>query len=230
MKFEHDPVLHKTLPRRAKHVFHIFELYSGNHSKVFKANTLATLLLLEWAKSAGVETMTYLSSGDVYGKGEQVDERSKCDPQGFYATTKYQTEMLLRFYQRFFSIKVVRIFFPFGAALEQGYVYELANAIKYGDKCNTKFGRVTPTFVDDAVLPMIKVREQKETDVFNICGSSVKTDALVEEIGRVVQKSHRKIEPGKHSLVGSNTLAKERLGYSETALSKGIEISFEHLK
>ena len=230
LKLEHDPVLHKTLPRRIKHVFHVFELYSGNHTKVFKANTLATLLLLEWAKNAGVETMIFLSTGEVYGKGEKLDEKSKCDPHGFYATAKYQAETLLRFYQRFFRIKIVRVFFPFGTALEQGYIFELANAIKYGDNYTAKYSSITPTFIDDAVTPVLRVRGQKDSDIFNICGSRVKTDAVVEEIGRVIQKSHKKIETGKYSLIGANTLAKEQLGYSETALSKAIEISFEHLK
>jgi nucleoside-diphosphate-sugar epimerase len=230
LKFEQDPILHKTLPRKVKHVFHLFELYGGNHAKVFKANTLATLLLLEWAKNAGVETVVYLSSGEVYGKGEKLDEKGKCDPHGFYATTKHQTEKLLRFYQRFFRIITVRVFFPFGAALEQGYIYELASAMKHGDNFNANYNSITPTFIDDAVTPILRVLEHKDLDIFNICGSTVRTDELVEEIGRVIQKSHKKMKPGKYSLAGNNILAKEKLGYSETALNKAIEISFEHLK
>jgi nucleoside-diphosphate-sugar epimerase len=230
LKFEQDPVLRKTLPRRVKHVFHLFESYSGNHAKVFKANTLATLLLLEWAKNVGVETMVYLSSGEVYGKGEKLGENGECDPHGFYATTKYQAEKLLRFYQRFFRIITVRVFFPFGAALEQGYIYELASALKHGDNFNADYSSITPTFIDDAVTPILRVREQKDLDIFNICGSAVRTDELIEEIGRVIQKSHKKMKTGKQCLTGNNTLVKEKLGYSETALNKAIEISFEHLK
>jgi nucleoside-diphosphate-sugar epimerase len=230
LRFEQDPILNKTLPRRVKHVFHLFEQYSGSHPKVFKANTLATLLLLEWAKNAGVETMIYLSSGEVYEKGEKLDEKSKCAPHGFYATTKYQAEKLLPFYQRVFRIKTVRVFFPFGAALEQGYVYELADAIRHGNGFNAKYRSITPTFIDDAVGPMIKVRDQQDTDIFNICGSTVEVDDFIDVIAQVMQTSHQKIEPGKHNLVGNNNLAKERLGYSETALNKALETSFEHFK
>ncbi|MGB7054581.1 MAG: NAD(P)-dependent oxidoreductase [bacterium] len=230
LKFEQDPILQKTLPRRVKHVFHIFEQYRGNFSRIFKANTLATLLLLEWAKNAGIESMIYLSSGEVYGKGEILDEKSQCDPHGFYATTKYQSEMLLGFYQRFFRISIVRIFFPFGKCMEQGYIYELANAIKCGDKFNGKYDNIAPTFVDDVVVPLLRIRELKDSNIFNICGSAVKTDGLVEEVAHVVQKSHKKIETGKYSLVGNNARAKEKLGYTETALNKAINISFETLE
>jgi UDP-glucose 4-epimerase len=230
LKFEQDPILQKTLPRRVKHVFHLFEQYRGNFSRVFKANTLATLLLLEWTKSAGIESMIYLSSGEVYGKGETLAEKSQCDPHGFYATTKYQSEMLLKFYQRFFRISMVRIFFPFGQGVEQGYIYELVNAIKYGDEFKGKYDNIAPTFVDDVVAPLLRIRELKDSDIYNICGSAVRTDGLVEEVARVVQKSHKKIETGKYGLVGNNALAKEKLGYTETALNKAIEISFENFK
>lgn len=230
LKFEQDPILQKTLPRRVKNVFHIFETYSGAFPKIFKGNTLATLLLLEWARNAGVETMIYLSSGEIYGNGENLGENSQCDPHGFYATTKYQSEMLLNFYRRFFRISVARVFFPFGNGLEQGYVYDLANTIRFGDKPKGRYEAITPTFVDDLVAPLIRVREQQDANVFNICGSVVRTSMLVDEIARVIQKSPKKMETENRSLVGSNTQAKAKLGYIETSLSKAIEISFENFK
>jgi nucleoside-diphosphate-sugar epimerase len=211
-------------------VFHIFELYGGSFSRIFKANTLATLLLLEWARSAGVESLIYLSSGEVYGRGEALDEKNPCDPQGFYATTKYQSEMLLRFYARYFRVSTVRVFFPFGAGLEQGYIYELASAIKYGDEFKGKYSHITPTFTDDLIAPIIRIREQQDSHVFNICGRAVKSDELIREIARVIQKSHERIETGKYGLLGSNSLAKEKLGYAETALNKALDISFENFK
>jgi hypothetical protein len=112
--------------------------------------------------------------------------------------------------------------------LAAGNIY-LANAIKYGDNLNARYDTIAPTFVDDLIAPIVKVREQ-DTDIFNICGSAVKTSALVDEIARVIKKSHKNIETSKHNLIGSNKLAKERLGYEETALNRAIEISFETFK
>ena len=225
-KLDQDPIFERILPKRIKHVFHTFELYSGKFSRVFKANTLATLLLLEWSKNAGVESFIYLSSGEVYGEGVDLDESKECKPHGFYATTKSQAEMLLRFFQRGFRISTARVFFPFGKGVEQGYVYEMAKAIKKGDPLNGKYDRITPTFVGDVVTPLLRVREQTDTNVFNICGTAVKVEGLVEEIARVIQKPHKQLEPGRQSLVGNNMLVREKLGYIETALNKAINISF----
>ena len=228
-RFEQNPVLEKTLPRKVKHIFHIFELYNGSFPRVFKANTLATLLVLEWAKKVGIERMIYLSSGEVYGQGENLGEKTQCDPHGFYATTKYQSEMLLRFYQRFFQISVARIFFPFGKGLEQGYAYELASAIKRGDRFNGRYGSITPTFADDAIAPLIRIRDQQDSNIYNICGSAIKSAVLVEKIARAIQKSHMNIETGKYNLIGNSNLAREELGYTETPLHTAINIAFEAL-
>ena len=230
LKLEQDPVLQKALPRRVKNIFHIFEQYKGSHITVFKANTLATLLILEWAKGASVEKMIYMSNGEVYGKGEAINEESPCDPHGFYATTKYQSENLLHFYQRFFRIATLRVFFPFGPGLEQGCIYEIASAIKHGDAANGKYTRITPTFVDDAIAPLINARELQEPGVFNICGSPVEINDLSEMIASVMQRSYDKKGKGKYNLVGDNSRASAKLGYSETELNKALHISFENLK
>ncbi len=230
LRLEQDPVLQKALPRRIRNVFHVFEQYKGSHASVFKANTLATLLILEWAKSAGVEKMIYMSSGEVYGAGEALHEESRCEPHGFYATTKYQAEVLVHFYERFFEVSVVRVFFPFGPGLEQGYIYEIAKAIKHGDAVNGKYARITPTFVGDAVAPLIKVRTQQEPGVFNICGSAIKAEELSDEIARIIQKSYNKAGRGKFTLIGDNARAKAKLDYSETALNQALQISFDHFK
>jgi hypothetical protein len=53
---------------------------------------------------------------------------------------------------------------------------------------------------------------------------------LVDEIAGVIQKSPTEMEIENCSLVGSNTQAKAKLGYTETSLHKAIEISFENFK
>ncbi|UCD20111.1 MAG: NAD(P)-dependent oxidoreductase [candidate division WOR-3 bacterium] len=230
LKLEHDPILEKTLPRRIKHVFHLFETFCGRFSKVFKANTLATLLLLDWAKAAGVQSFTYLSSGEVYGAGENRDERSGLEPRGFYGTTKYQAEMLLRFYQRAFRINTIRVFFPYGRGLEQGFVFDLARSIESGGSFQSDYARVSPTFADDVVLPLINVRDQKEGGTYNICGSEINFNTLADKIGEVLGKTPKRVEVGKQVLTGSSKRAREKIGYTETAFDDAIGLSFAHTK
>jgi UDP-glucose 4-epimerase len=230
LKLEHDPILEKTLPRRVKHVFHIFEAYNGRFSKLFKANTLATLLLLDWAKAAGVQSFTYISSGEVYGAGENVDEGAVLQPHGFYATTKYQAEMLLKFYQRAFRISTVRLFFPFGKGLEQGFIFDLARAIESGEPLQSDYDKVSPTFADDIVLPLINIRDQKDGGICNICGSAIDVAALAEKIGETIGKSPQTVQAGKRALTGSSRQAREKIGYAETSFHDAVDRSFAHMK
>ncbi|UCF70681.1 MAG: NAD(P)-dependent oxidoreductase [candidate division WOR-3 bacterium] len=229
-KLEHDPILEKILPRRIKHVFHLFEAYSGRFSKLFKANALATLLLLDWAKAAGVQSFTYLSSGEVYGTGENIEEGAALEPRGFYGTTKFQAEMLLRFYKRSFTISIVRLFFPFGHGLEQGFVFDLARSIEAGEPFQSAYNKVSPSFADDAVLPLINARDQKEGDIYNICGSETSVAVLAEKIGEAIGKAPKRVEAGKHVLTGSSKQAREKIGYAETVFDDAIGRSFAHMK
>lgn len=230
LRFEQDPVLERALPRRVKHVFHIFEHYTGKFSKVFKANTLATLLLLDWAKNAGVESFTYLSTGEVYGKGTDLGETSGFDPRGFYATSKYQAEMILKFYQRAFRINAVRLFFPYGKGLEQGFVFDLVRAMKSGEPFEGDYDTVSPTFADDAVGPLIKIRDQRGEDAYNICGNAVGVSALVQVVEQTIQKPLKKVHLKKNALTGNCFKAKEKLGYVETPLHDAINRSYGHLR
>ncbi len=230
LKFEQDLMFEKALPRRIKNVYHIFELYDGKFPKIFRANTMATLLLLDWSRNGGVENFIYLSTGEVYGKGTKLDEKSPCNPHGFYATTKYHSEMLMKFYRKFFKIHTIRVFFPFGKDVEQGYVYEMANAIKSGGDFNGYYNNISATFVDDLVNPILNLRGQKDSSIHNIGGRAVGTDNVVEEIARVLQKSPKKFETGKNSLIADNRVAIDVLGYSETSMNEAIQHSFENFK
>jgi nucleoside-diphosphate-sugar epimerase len=226
IKLEQDPILDRALPRRVKHVFQNFDVYRGRLAKLFKANTLATLLLLDWAKDAGVQTFTYLSSGEVYGSGENIDENAALDPQGPYALTKYQAEMLLEFYRKAFRINIVRLFFPFGKGVCQGLIADLARAIKDGEPARPDYRVISPTYADDAIGPLIAMREQRQDGVFNLGGSPVKVMALAEQIGQATGKAAAGLQCGSKPLHGNNRRAREKLGYVDTPLADAINASF----
>lgn len=226
VKFEQDPVLDKTLPRKVKHVFHTFDIYGGRRAKLFKANTLATLLLLDWAVNAGVQTFTYLSTGEVYGRGEDLTEKSPLQPHGFYALTKYQAEMLLEFYRKAFRINIVRLFFPFGKGVAQGFIAEMARAIKNGERVESPYQQISPAFVDDAIAPLVAVRDQKEAGVYNLCGSPAGVASLAEQIGQLTGKAAAKIAAGGITLCGNNRRGREALACVETPLAEALAASF----
>ena len=76
IRFDQDTYIEKTLPRRVKTIFHLYDSYTGALPSLFKSNTLATLLLLDWAKKVGASKFIYLSSGEVYGQGQSLKEKA----------------------------------------------------------------------------------------------------------------------------------------------------------
>jgi len=226
IKFDQEMNLEKTLPRKVINVFHLHEVYSGPFTGMFKANPCATLQLLDWSRKIGVKNFIYLSSGEVYGQGGNLIEKSAYNPRSFYATTKFETEILFRYFYKSFNINTVRIFFPFGKNLGEGYISSLHKSIKSGSSIDTEYSIVSPTFVDDAVAPLMKLRQINGNNIFNICGSPVKTESLVDKFREICGRSPKKMRIGKTELFGDNSKAKEILGYTETPLEKALKISF----
>ncbi len=226
IKFDRDVNLEKVLPKKVRNVFHLHEVYSGAFTKIFKSNPGATLLLLDWSRRNSVSKFIYLSSGEVYGHGKNQDEKSAYNPRSFYATTKFETEILFRYYYKSLGINTVRIFFPFGKSLSQGYISNLHQSIKSGDNIETEYSVISPTFINDTIEPLIKLREIKGNQIFNICGSPVKVEVLIDEVKKICRKSPKKVSVGKTELTGDSSKAKEILGYRETFLNEALKSSF----
>ncbi len=227
VKFAQEQHITKGLPRKVKNVFHIYELYQGSFPGVFKANTLTTLLLLDWAKNVGVERFIYLSSGEVYGQGENLTESSGYKAHNFYATTKFQAEYLLKYYTRYFSINTVRVFFPFGKSVRQGLVADIYNSIARGDAIDTPYERIGITFVDDIVEPLLRILQFKGKEVFNLCGETIKVSELITKIGEIIKKKPKAVKTGKLNLSGDCSRAKKLLGFKQTPLDSALRKSFE---
>lgn len=224
VKFEQELNIEKGLPRKAKNVFHIYEVYSGSFTKIFMANVTTTLLLLEWAKKVGASKFILLSSGEVYGNGENIMENSPYNPRSFYATTKFHAETLSRYYNKNFEVKILRLFFPYGKNLQQGYLYNLIESIKNTGIVETDYEIICPTLIDDIIEPLIKLRDQSGNSVYNICGTSILVSELIKEISSATSKSPKKSSTGKTILCGNCSKAKSELGYKETSLKNGIQM------
>lgn len=226
VKFDEDMHYDRNLPRHVKNVFHVFEVYSGPFLKLFKSNTLATILLLDWAKRVGASTFVYLSTGEVYGKGKAVDEKTILSPHSFYATMKFEAEKLLKFYEKSYTLHVARLFFPFGKNMNQGYIADLVKSVASGEAIDTAYGVITPTYINDIIEPLVMLRDLKGNQVINMCGGAIEVKILTEEIQKISGKSAKKVSTGKIELSGNNTKAKETLGYKETPIEEALKKSF----
>ncbi|MCK4250125.1 NAD(P)-dependent oxidoreductase [candidate division WOR-3 bacterium] len=228
IKFDRDVNLEKVLPKKVKNVFHLHEIYTGTFTKIFKSNPGATLLLLDWARRNSVSRFIYLSSGEVYGHGKNLDEKCAYNPRSFYATTKFEAEILFRYYYKSLEINTVRIFFPFGKNLNQGYISNLHQSIKSGDNIETEYSVISPTFINDTIEPLIKIREIKGNQIFNICGSPVKVEVLIDEVKKICGNLPKRVSVGKTELSGDSSKAREILGYRETPFQEALKKSFQN--
>jgi nucleoside-diphosphate-sugar epimerase len=226
IRFDLDSAFEKSLPKRVKCVYHNYEMYYGPFTAVFRANTCATLQLFDWSKKAGVEKFIYISSGEVYGEGSQLKEKSPYNPKSFYATSKFESEMLFRYYAKSFSIDTLRVFFPFGRSHRQAYLCNLYQAVTSGEAIDTEYGVISPTYVDDMVLPLLALREKKENQLINFAGDPIKVSELIEKMISVSGKNPKKIRTGNIELTGDSSKATQALNYSITPLYKAVEDLF----
>ena len=227
LKFDQEKDLTRTLPKRVKYVVHLYDMYSGPFTTMFRANPCATLSLLDWARKAQVEQFVYVSSGEVYGQGSGVDEQAPYNPHTFYATTKFETEYLFRYYHAALPISTVRLFFPFGKRVRGGLITDLKEAIIKERTFQTGYTTISPTFVNDVVDVINTVIEQKSDDVYNVCGSPVNIKDLAEKIASVTGKDLKEIKTGKTVLTGSNAKATRILGFKETPLEEALRHAYQ---
>lgn len=98
---------HKDFPNQAKHIWSV--------------NVQGLLLMLEYARQAGVQHFVLASSGSVYAKSEEVlhEEAPLLTGSGgsFYVRSKIAAELLINAYSVFFSTTSLRFFTMYGAGL-----------------------------------------------------------------------------------------------------------------
>ena len=226
IQFDRDMNFERALPKKVENVFHLYEVYEAPFVKMFRANTSASLQLLDWARSVGVKRFIYLSSGEVYGHGQNLSEDCAYNPRSFYATTKFDTEILFKYYNKSFEIKTVRVFFPFGKNVNRSYITHLFQLIRSGDNIDTEYRIISPTFIDDIVMPLVKIREIHGSEIFNLCGGSIEVKDLIVEIEKLCNRSLKKTNVGRIELTGDSAKARKLLGYTESPFDRALADSF----
>jgi nucleoside-diphosphate-sugar epimerase len=97
-----------------------YNVHNNPHIDIDTNLTVLIRVLENCRKLSGPVTFNFASSWFVYGHGENVDENSHCDPQGFYNITKRTAEQLLISYCKTFNINY--------------RIMRFANVIGIGDK------------------------------------------------------------------------------------------------
>ena len=227
VRFDQDERIDKALPRRVTNIYHVFDMFQGPFTRVFRANVTAVLSLLDWARTIKAQQFMYLSSGDVYGDGTDISEDAAFRPRSFYATTKSQAEELLAYYKTCFDIKIARVFFPFGTNFSDGYVFGLYDAIKRGGGIDTQYRLISPTFAGDLAAPLLRLARIKGHQNVNLCGAPIAIDEFIARLRTVCSGQPKAVKTGSMQLTGNCTKAKELLAFGATPLDDALVQSFK---
>jgi nucleoside-diphosphate-sugar epimerase len=226
IRFDQDERIEKALPRTVTNIFHVYDMYQGPFTRVFRANVSATLSLLDWARMKNVKQFIYLSNGEVYGDGSDIHENADFKPRSFYATTKSQAEALLRYYTKCFDIKIVRVFFPFGKDFSDGYVFGIYDAIRRGEGIDTEYRLISPSYVNDLADPLVRLARMKGHQMMNICGTPIEVQGFIDLMKHACAGQPKTVSTGSMQQTGSSKKAQELLGYRETPLKEALMHSF----
>lgn len=211
-----------------------FETYTDN-------NVLATQLMLEAAKQAGVEAFVYASSSSVYGDTDEfpMREDAKCRPYSPYGVTKLAAENLCQLYWRNFGVPTVSLrfftvygprqrpdmaFHRFFAAMESDRPIEV-----YGDGAQTR----DFTFIGDIVDGIMASPVAPPGSIFNLGGGSRVSllqalGVMGDVVGRRPVIEHRTEQAGDvRDTLASIDRARETIGYEpKISLAAGLEAEY----
>ena len=193
------------LPSRADAVFSLaqarrFREFPRMAQEVFAVNVQATLTLLHWALSVGVQRFIHVSSGGVHGGGREsslceTDLLAMHSPLGFYLGTKLCSEVIFQNYRHFFRTAVtLRPFFIYGPGQRKDmFVARLIESIRNGTPVQLQGEnglRMNPIFVEDASAAIARALHLEGPHIINLAGPEVLTlRALCEIIGRAVGRA-----------------------------------------
>ena len=212
-----------------------FSIYADN-------NVLATQLLLEDCKGAGIKKLIYASSSSVYGDSPQLPlrEDGPCAPLSPYGVTKLAGEHLCALYLRNHDVPTValRFFTVYGPRQRPDMAFHRfiragldgEDIIVFGDGEQTR----DFTYVDDIVSGLVAAMDAPEGMVMNLGGgsrislrSAVQTLEVATGLPMRPKLQPREAGDVRHTCADVS-LAQKTLGfYPNTTLAEGLRREYE---
>ena len=172
-----------------------FRDFPAKALEIFQVNTVQVLRALDFARSTGVKTFIYASSGGVYGFPEKGVSEDVTIPAsgnlGFYLSTKLCAEILTENYAPYMDIVMLRFFFVYGEGQKRSMLIpRLVDNIREG-KAITLQGedgiRINPVHVSDAVRAIQAALDLHGCHRINVAGPDVLSlREICDTIGRKV--------------------------------------------
>lgn len=236
-----NPNFSDALPHKMDYVIHLaqserYRDFPEGVEDVFDVNVRSSLLLLDYAKKAGVKTFILASSGVVYeperqGIKEDRPLTLKKGNLGFYYTTKLCAEALAENYADCMNIIILRFFFVYGLKQRKSMLIpRLIQSVIDGRAIQLHGNNgmlMNPIHVSDAVNAVTKALKVTSSDKFNIAGTEVLSmRQICTTIGNCVQKEPSfdvKPESLPQHLIGDTEKMKSLLCIPKVTFKQGIE-------
>lgn len=230
----------QALPERADALIYLaqsehFRDFPERALDIFGANTMGLVRALDYARSAGVRTFVYGSSGGVYGYGETSMNEELVIPAegglGFYLGTKLCSEIVALNYSALMSVVILRFFFVYGPGQRRTMLIpRLIDNIREGRQVvlqGTDGVRLNPTYVLDAAAAIERALELEGTYKINVAGPEVLTLREMCEIigGAVGRPPVYSIQPGApRHIVGDISKMRELLVSPRIRFGDGLRL------
>lgn len=197
-----QPLDVSVLPKKTDVIIHLaqsphYREFPDNASDVLRINTMLTQSLLEYGVSAGAKQFIYASSGSVYAPYTMpIEESQVLFPQGFYATSKYASELIMHNYADYIDTCAMRLFFLYGPHPEakSTLVNALINRVK-NDQPITVEGKeqqgliFSPTLTTDVAHCINLALNGQWKGVLNVANPEwVSIKQLATQIGQLLEK------------------------------------------
>jgi len=205
---------------------------TDTRENLFQANVKGTFRLLEWARKKGAKSLIYASTGDIYGYcSKPSGEKTLPHPRNFYAFTKYLGELLVKEYNEFFPVIILRLFFPYGGAQRNRLIPRLVEKVIQKEPVivyKGDFPHLNPIHIRDVTEVICRCMKIRRNLVMNVAGDEITTPRLIaQSIGRILHLTPLYKIVEKHTvgdMVGDNTIMKKTLGYElQVKLEEGIK-------
>jgi len=161
-------------------------------SRIYDTNVASLYHWLEFAKHKYIKNFIYTSTASVYGWRKEViglDLTKGFDPMNLYATTKLMGEYLVKSYQEYFPIHILRLNTVYGYNQKKGLILNLAKRIKKGLPivCGGNFEPIlSPIYVDDVCKLIMQSLNSHSSIVADVGGEPHSILDMAEDINRIL--------------------------------------------
>ena len=241
-----DPRFVDLLPPNVDCIIHLaqsslYRDFPSGADEMRSINIDSVCRLLEWARKSNVKQFIFTSTANVYEKSSDLlTESHSIHPESFYGASKLAAEYLMRQYQSFFQIYILRLFTVYGPNQKGMLISNIIERMGTCQPITLAEGTglfMTPIYVGDVVTSLMRLIETPSKDqiqLLNVCGDRV---LHLGEIVKLLEtkmglKANLQFTDGEAPhLTGANQALKSLLGMVNfTDMEAGLELTLNSSK